>query len=72
MLSSSRYASAGRITDFSCWMMRSRQDRGGGSNDSGSGHGFPQTEGCNLDTTTPKPCSYAQFAPGCKFVPESK
>ena len=53
-------------------MMRSRQDRGGGSNDSGSGHGFPQTEGCNLDTTTLKPCSYAQFATGCKFVPGSK
>ena len=33
-------------------MMRSRQDRGGGPNDSGSGHGYPQTEGCNLDTTT--------------------
>ena len=33
-------------------MMRSRQDRGGGPNDSGSGHGYPQTEGCNLDTMT--------------------
>ena len=33
-------------------MMRSRQDRGEGPNDSGSGHGYPQTEGCNLDTTT--------------------
>ena len=33
-------------------MMSSRQDRGGGPNDSGSGHGYPQTEGCNLDTTT--------------------
>ena len=32
-------------------MMRSRQDRGGGPNDSGSGHGYPQTEGCNLVTT---------------------
>ena len=33
-------------------MMRSRQDRGIGPNDYGSGHGYPQTEGCNLDTTT--------------------
>ena len=33
-------------------MIRSRQDRGGGPNDSGSGHGYLQTEGCNLDTMT--------------------
>ena len=29
-----------------------RQDRGGGPNDSGSGNGYTQTEGCNLDTMT--------------------
>ena len=40
------------VSDFSCCMMRSRQDRGGKPNDSGSGHCYPQTEGCNLDTTT--------------------
>ena len=30
--------------------VQARQRRG--SNDSGSGHGYPQTEGFNLDTTT--------------------
>ena len=30
--------------------VQARQRRG--PNDSGSGHGYPQTEGCNLDTTT--------------------
>ena len=30
--------------------VQARQRRG--SNDSGSGHGYPQTEGLNLDTTT--------------------
>ena len=64
-------------------MMKSRQDRGGGPNDSGSGHGYPQTEGCNLDTLTnnlsrvhvhnlhpgANLCPGANFTPGCKFAP---
>ena len=33
-------------------MMKSRQDNGGGPNDSGSGHGYPQTDDCNLETMT--------------------
>ena len=55
-------------------MMRSRQDRGGGPNYSGSGHGYPQTEGCNLDTTTDylSRVHLHNLQPGANLLPGAK
>ena len=39
-----------RTTDLLCWVVRSRQEGGGGSKVSGSNHGYPQADGYNLGT----------------------